>query len=190
MKKKNGVKIIKKTGIVLIVTMMMGSMVACGSSKEAPTQVPTEESQSITEAVTETMITEEKVSTAASTAEGGLANFDADPEAVKAFAQQVQEIVAKQDIQGLAELMVFPNYVSSYDKNDGIVNTKEEFTAISADTIFTKDMIDSIASADISKLEASMAGFVLVSKDSATAPSITFSDEDGKGEFKIVGINY
>lgn len=118
---------------------------------------------------------------------GGIENFDVSKEEVTDFAKKIQKAVAAQDMEALAELMTFPNYISSYEEKDGMVDTKEEFLQISKDRIFTRELMDSIANADIDHWEASMAGFVLVSKDNNTAPSISFGISGG--ELKITGFN-
>lgn len=118
---------------------------------------------------------------------GGIENFDVSKEKVTDFAKKIQKAVAAQDMEALAELMTFPNYISSYEEKDGMVDTKEEFLQISKDRIFTRELMDSIANADIDHWEASMAGFVLVSKDNNTAPSISFGISGG--ELKITGFN-
>lgn len=119
----------------------------------------------------------------------GLKNFDVADSDAKAFAQQIQKAVADKDMEALADLMVFPNYVSIYDKNDGLVKTREDFIAIGADKIFTEAFVASIANADLDDLGASMAGFTLYSKDDSTAPGLTFSMTESN-ELKITGINY
>lgn len=118
---------------------------------------------------------------------GGIENFDVSKEKVTDFAKKIQKAVASQNMEALAELMTFPNYISSYEEKDGMVDTKEEFLQISKDRIFTRELMDSIANADIDHWEASMAGFVLVSKDNNTAPSISFGISSG--ELKITGFN-
>lgn len=118
---------------------------------------------------------------------GGIENFDVSKEKVTDFAKKIQKAVAEQDMEALAELMTFPNYISIYEEKDGMVDTKEEFLQISKDRIFTRELMDSIANADIDHWEASMAGFVLVSKDNNTAPSISFGISGG--ELKITGFN-
>lgn len=118
---------------------------------------------------------------------GGIENFDVSKEKVTDFAKKIQKAVAEQDMEALAELMTFPNYISSYEEKDGMVDTKEEFLQISKDRIFTREMMDSIANADIDNFEASMAGFVLVSKENNAAPSISFGISEG--ELKITGFN-
>lgn len=149
---------------VLAAGLVMGAVVSCGRAGDT---APSEDTSQVS---------------------GGLDNFDADQDGVKAFAEEIQAIVAQKDLEKLAERMVFPNYVSVYEPNGGVVNTREEFIAIGEETVFPKEMTDSIAAADIDGLDASMAGFVLVSKEDSAAPSITFGMADG--ELKITGINY
>lgn len=111
-------------------------------------------------------------------------NFDVDAEAAADFAQKIQAVVADQDLEGLADLMMFPNYVG-FTEDPAFVNTREEFIALGADRIFTQEMCDQIAAAETEDLQPSEAGFVL-SADGR--PNIIFGVNEG--HLAIVGMNY
>lgn len=111
-------------------------------------------------------------------------NFDVDAEAAADFAQKIQAVVADQDLEALADLMMFPNYVG-FTEDPAFVNTREEFIALGADRIFTQEMCDQIAAAETEDLQPSEAGFVL-SADGR--PNIIFGVNEG--HLAIVGMNY
>ena len=111
-------------------------------------------------------------------------NFDVDAEAVADFALKIQDVVADQDLEALADLMMFPNYVG-FAEDPVFVNTREEFTALGAERIFTQEMCDQIAAAETEDLQPSEAGFVL-SADGR--PNIVFGVNEG--HLAIVGMNY
>lgn len=111
-------------------------------------------------------------------------NFAVDSEAVVAFAEKVQAAVAEKNLEALADLTGYPVYVGFTDGGVG-VNTRDEFIELGADKIFTQELLDSVAGADIENLSPSMAGFT-VTKDGA--PNVIFGVRDGK--LTINGINY
>lgn len=111
-------------------------------------------------------------------------NFSVDQAAVEAFAQEIQAIVADKDLEGLADLMVFPNYVGFSD-DPQFVDTREEFLALGADRVFTEDLLTEISTADTTALEPSQAGFAL---SASGCPNIVFGVSEG--HLAIVGINY
>lgn len=182
MKKKSGIEIRRKTGVLLAACVVMGSLAACGAKTDAELSASEEPASVVENLQTETNTEEDgEVS-------GGIENFDVDAAQAKEYAQKVQKTVADKDIEALADLMTFPNYVSIYEEKEGMVNTREEFLAIGKDRIFTKELIDSVANADLDNFTASMAGFQIVSKDDTRAPGISFGINDG--ELRINGINY
>lgn len=117
-----------------------------------------------------------------------LDNFSVDSIAVRAFAEKVQAAVKNEDLEALSSLMAFPNYVSIYTQNNGMVKSEKEFLSLGKEKIFTDQLKASIANADLDALKPSMAGFVLVSADDGSAPGITFGIQNG--ELEIVGMNY
>ncbi len=111
-------------------------------------------------------------------------NFAVDSEAAANFARKIKEVVANQDIEGLANLIAYPVYVGFED--EGIsVNSKEEMLALDAEKIFTSEMMASIENADETTLSPSKAGFALYAEN---GPNIIFGVVDGK--LAIRGINY
>ena len=111
-------------------------------------------------------------------------NFSVDQAAVQAFAQDIQQVVADQDLEGLADLVSFPVYLGFADDPQS-VETREDFVALGADRIFTEDLLTEISTADTSTLEPSQAGFAL---STSGRPYIVF--DGSNGHLAIVGINY
>lgn len=112
-------------------------------------------------------------------------NFAVDSEAAAAFGSQIKEAVAAKDLEALAELTAFPVYVGIPD-TDGMVETKEDFLALGADQVITQELMDSVAAADETALEPSMAGFVL--SNESGRPNIIFGVVEGS--LAVTGINY
>lgn len=163
-------------------------LTACGgqgNTEEAPDAAQeetaaTEETQE-TEAQPEDM-TEE--TPAEETAPGGLDNFDVDPEEAAAFAEEIKAAVSAQDLEALADLTAFPVYVGVTE--DGVVETREDFLELGADTVITPELMEAVEGADTEGLSASMAGFTLMTD--GVKGSITFGvTKDG---LAITGINY
>ena len=112
-------------------------------------------------------------------------NFAVDSEAVSAFADKIKEAVAAKDMEALADLTSFPVYVGIPD-TDGMVETRDDFLALGADQVLTDELLESVASADMSGQEPSMAGFVVAGESGR--PNIIFGVVEGK--LAITGINY
>ena len=112
-------------------------------------------------------------------------NFAVDSEAVTAFADKIKEAVAAKDMEALADLTSFPVYVGIPD-TDGMVETRDDFLALGADQVLTDELLESVASADMSGQEPSMAGFVVAGESGR--PNIIFGVAEGK--LAITGINY
>ena len=112
-------------------------------------------------------------------------NFAVDSEAVSAFADRIKEAVAAKDMEALADLTSFPVYVGIPD-TEGVVETRDDFLALGADQVLTDELLESVASADMSGQEPSMAGFVVAGESGR--PSIIFGVVEGK--LAITGINY
>lgn len=111
-------------------------------------------------------------------------NFSVPTEDVQAFAQTIQQVVADKDLEALADLMAFPNYIGFSDQGE-FIKTKEDFLALGKDKIFTDALMSEIAQADTSELSPSQAGFSL---SSSGRPNIIFGVSDGN--LAIVGMNY
>ncbi len=110
-------------------------------------------------------------------------NFAVDSEAAKEFAEKVKDAAARKDLEALAELTAFPVYVGLPDVN--VVETKEDLLKLGADTVFAKELLNSVKEADIENLQPSKAGFSI--SDGGTA-NINFGVVDGA--LAITGINY
>ena len=82
------------------------------------------------------------------------------------------------------ELVNYPVYVALGDGS--VIETREDLIALGAEKIFTPELKDSMANADLSELSPSMAGFTLYS--TGDGPNITFNVQNGV--LGISGINY
>ena len=167
----------------LLTTVMVLSFAACGSQGNgaATSAESTVASESqVTETTSETASTE-----STSTAEGAYEdNFAVPTEDATAFAKKIQDAVAAEDLNALADLVNYPVYVALGDGS--VIETKEDLIALGADKIFTPELKDSMANADLSELSPSMAGFTLYS--TGDGPNITFNVQNGV--LGISGINY
>lgn len=112
-------------------------------------------------------------------------NFSADKAETEKFAGMIQEAVAQKDLGKLAELAAFPMYMGFPDGGKSI-DSKEEFLALDPETVFTAELMDSVAEADEKNLSPSRAGFVLT-KESGE-PNVVFGLRDGV--LAVTGINY
>lgn len=151
------------------------------SEPEESASAPQETSEEASSEAGETAVSEE-----APAQEGEYTdNFSVSQEDAAAFAARIQEAVSQKDLEGLADLAAFPFYIGFED--GGVdVETREDFLAYSADDIFTSELTESIANADTSALNPSMAGFALSQGNGA--PNIIFGVRDGS--LAISGINY
>ena len=175
----------RRFGLMLLAAARCLMLAGCGQSSQPSSQEPPVQSgqtdpageEALEEAPQEDAAGEEDAPAYAD-------NFDVDAEAAADFARKIQEVVADQDLEALADLMMFPNYVG-FTEDPAFVNTREEFTALGADRIFTQEMCDQIAAAETEDLQPSEAGFVL-SADGR--PNIIFGVYEG--HLAIVGMNY
>ncbi|MCI9138515.1 hypothetical protein D7X25_27475 [bacterium 1XD42-8] len=110
-------------------------------------------------------------------------NFAVDSKAAKEFAEKVKDVVAKKDLEALAELTAFPVYVGLPDVN--VVEKKEDFLNLGAETVFTEELLTSVEMADIENFQPSMAGFSISGGGTA---NINFGVVNGV--LQINGINY
>lgn len=115
--------------------------------------------------------------------EGYEDNFAVDSKTAKEFAKKVKDVTAKKDLEGLASLTAFPVYVGLPGVN--VVETKEDFLKLGAETVFTQDLLESVEMADIDNLQPSMAGFSISDGKKA---NINFGVVDKS--LAINGINY
>ena len=173
------------------------SFAACGSqgdgaaSTESTVVSESQTTESSTDAsTTESSATEAAAGTtteASADAANGTSyedNFAVPTEDAVAFAEKIQAAVADEDLEALADLANYPIYVALGDGS--VIESKEDLIALGSDKIFTQEMKESIANADLSDLSASMAGFTLYS--TGDAPNITFNVQNGV--LGISGINY
>lgn len=190
-----GVLIMKKKMIcALLTTVMVLSFAACGSqgngTAASAESTAASESQTVEGSAeasgSESSATEANAGTTTETAGGASYedNFAVPTEDAVAFAEKIQAAVADEDLEALADLANYPVYLALGDGS--VIESKEDLLALGADKIFTKEMKDSIANADLSDLSASMAGFTLYS--TGDAPNITFNVQNGV--LGISGINY
>ena len=156
---------------------------------ETETAAPEEEEAAVSGETAETPAEQESDAEDSAPAEegqtsGGLDNFDVDQEEVEAFAEKIKEAVAAQDLEALADLTSFPVYVGVSE--NGVVETREDFLALRADTVITPELQEAVEGTDVTALSASMAGFTMMTE--GVSGSITFSmTADG---LAITGINY
>ena len=167
----------RRFGLMLLAAALCLMLAGCGQSSQSSSQEPPVQSG-------QTDPTGAGEAEAADPGEEAPDNFDVDAEAAADFARKIQDAVADQDLEALADLMMFPNYVG-FAEDPAFVNTREEFTALGADRIFTQEMCDQIAAAETEDLQPSEAGFVL-SADGR--PNIIFGVNEG--HLAIVGMNY
>ena len=190
---KRGVLLMKNKMIcTLLTTVMVLSFAACGSQGNgAASAESTVTSESGAEASTaESSAAEASAETtteASADATNGTSyedNFAVSTEDAAAFAKKIQDAVAAEDLDALADLVNYPVYVALGDGS--VIETREDLIALGADKIFTPELKDSMANADLSELSPSMAGFTLYS--TGDGPNITFNVQNGV--LGISGINY
>ena len=97
---------------------------------------------------------------------------------VKAFAEKIKSAMADKDLEALADLCSYPLAV-----NGEVIEDKDAFLALDADTVFTEERCAVIAGVDDSALEETMAGVIM----GDATPNIIFKSEDGN--LGITGIN-
>lgn len=205
MKRKNAVVIVMS--FVLIGAVLAGCGKSRQSGQDIPMSIPQESTQENEKASAaeksepETMVesepkTAEKsesetvenfepdtVETTGQEPERYEDNFAVDSEAAKEFAGKVKDAAAQKDLEALAELTAFPVYVGLPDVN--VVETKEDFLKLGAETVFTDELLKSVEAADIDNFQPSMAGFSISGGGTA---NINFGVVDGV--LAITGINY
>lgn len=103
----------------------------------------------------------------------------------KSYAKEIIEIVKNKDMEGLADHIDFPTFVSCVKTNGGMVDTKEDFMKLDPAEIFSDEMEAAIEKVDVDTLEPVMAGIVL----GDGAPNIILGIT-ADGELAITGMNY
>lgn len=170
--------------MVLSLALAGSVLTGCGESSQSHQDVLQQESSLVilkdtTADVEETTATETSTQAAAEYED----NFEVDSEAAKEFAEKVKAAAANKDLNALADLTSFPVYVDLPDA--GVVETREDFLKLGAETVFTEELLNSIEMADIEDFQPSMAGFSI--SDGGTA-NIIFGVVNGA--LAISGINY
>ncbi|MCI9097434.1 MAG: hypothetical protein HFI95_14810 [Lachnospiraceae bacterium] len=188
MRKKMKSMVVTVLSLALTGAVLTGCGESSQSRQEMQQDIPgsgTEETQQETsaEVAGEETAEVETAEQPAQASEGYEDNFAVDREAAKEFAGKVKDAAAKKDLDALAGLTAFPVYVGLPDV--GVVETKEDFLELGADTVFTDELLESIEKADIDNMQPSMAGFSV--SDGGTA-NINFGVADGV--LAINGINY
>ena len=162
-------KLRKIAAMTMAVAMLGGTLAGCGGAASS----------------TASSSADSTPAESTSTAEGAYEdNFAVPTEDATAFAKKIQDAVAAEDLDALADLVNYPVYVALGDGS--VIETKEDLIALGADKIFTPELKDSMANADLSELSPSMAGFTLYS--TGDGPNITFNVQNGV--LGISGINY
>lgn len=189
----------KHLGLALLLTAALCLLAGCGQSKTPSEESSVGESQQSEQTLTgqtdpaeesdpekdESAAEEPAAETPQEESEQTYTdNFSVDEEAAAAFAEKIQAVVADKDLEGLADLMTFPNYVG-FPEDPQLVDTREEFLELGADRVFTEELMTEISTADISALQPSQAGFAL---SASGCPNIIFGVSEG--HLAIVGINY
>ena len=102
----------------------------------------------------------------------------------KSYAEEIIAIVKSKDMEGLADHIDFPAYISCVKTNGGMVDSKEDFMKLEPSEIFTDEMERAIENVAVDALEPVMAGIVL----GDATPNIIFGVVNGK--LAIMGMNY
>ena len=76
----------------------------------------------------------------------------------KSYAKELVEIVKNKDMEGLADHIDFPAFISCVKTNGGMVDTKEDFMKLDPAEIFSDEMEAAIEKVDVDTLEPVMAG--------------------------------
>ncbi len=176
-------KKIKSAAITMFGLALTGAVwTGCGERPQAPRETQQSSLQNVVQETQQDRIMDETETEATATAEYE-DNFAVDSHAAKEFANQVKVAAADKDLEALAELTAFPVYVGLPDV--GVVETKEEFLKLGADSVFTEELLQSVEAAEIEELQPSMAGFSI--SDGGTC-NINFGVVDGN--LAINGMNY
>ena len=160
-----------KTLLKTAAVCVLGAVLAgCGNGQQEISLTVPEETQQETTLATEAQQTYAD-------------NFAVDTAAAEEFAQKVKDAAAAKDLEGLAELTAFPVYVGL--PGVGGVETREDFLKLGAEAVFTQELMEAVAAADIDNLQPSRAGFAI---SNGTTANIIFGVRDGI--LAISGINY
>ena len=103
-------------------------------------------------------------------------------ERAAAFAQKIKKAVAAADMEELADLCGYPVCITLESGDGRELETRKDFTALGADTLFTQKVRDTIAAVQESELEFCGAGVMMGENG-----TIVFHDVNGT--MMITGIN-
>lgn len=103
-------------------------------------------------------------------------------ERAAAFAQKIKKAVAAADMEELADLCGYPVCITLESGDGRELETREDFTALGADTLFTQKVKDTISAVQESELEFCGAGVMMGENG-----TIVFHDVNGT--MMITGIN-
>lgn len=178
-----------KRAVVMILSFALTGAVlmGCSESQQSNPDTQQDSSQSVSQETQQDTVVDE-VETESTEISNQITagyedNFAVDSKAAKEFAEKIKAAAANKDLEALADLTAFPVYVGLPDVD--VVETKEDFLTLGAETVFTEALLKSVKNADIEDLQPSMAGFSI--SDGGTA-NINFGVVDGA--LGINGINY
>ncbi|MBS6645966.1 MAG: hypothetical protein KH366_20510 [Clostridiaceae bacterium] len=118
----------------------------------------------------------QKESTASPTEESESHNENMDASELQKFAERIQDLVSKKDLNALAELCDYPLFLNGEEIED-----KDAFLKLDAGQFFSDELLKSISDADPSSLEIFGAG-------AALGGSQTFFINEINGELGITSI--
>ncbi len=102
----------------------------------------------------------------------------------KTYAKELIEIVKEKDMEGLAQKIDFPAYISCVKTNGGMVDSKEDFMKLDPAEIFSDELVSAMEEVDPEVLEPTKGGIII----GEGTPDIVLGIADGK--LAVMGINY
>lgn len=177
-----------KSAVVMVLSLaLIGAVLTgCGERQQSRQDTQQDSPQSVLQKTQQDTVVDEAETESAEKNQitaGYEDNFAVDSKAAKEFAEKVKVAAANKDLEALADITAFPVYIGLPDV--GIVETKEDFLKLGAETVFTEDLLKSVETAEIEDFQPSMAGFSI--SDGGTC-NINFGVVDGI--LAINGINY
>ena len=152
----------------------------CGTQEAKTAGASAEVSERGAETESEEAQTEQEDRAAREQDNGGQAESASGNEGneVIAFAEKIRTAMAEKDMEAIADLCSYPVGV-----NGEVVEDRDAFMELGADTVFTEERCAAIAAVDVSTLEETMAGVIM----GEATPNIIFKSVDGT--LGITGIN-
>ena len=134
----------------LLTTVMVLSFAACGSQgngaasaeSTVTSEIGAEASTAESSAAEASAETTTEASADATNGTSYEDNFAVSTEDAAAFAKKIQDAVAAEDLDALADLVNYPVYVALGDGS--VIETREDLIALGADKIFTPELKDSM----------------------------------------------